>query len=82
MSSSVQLPSRQEEKRKIAELLSSGFRHHSYLQEKALLNAVLCQGKEQDHLIKESVDLYLDVLGDTKLRSAKNGLICLQCRNG
>lgn len=77
MSSSVQLPSRQEAKRQIAEVLSSGFHHHSYLQEKALLSAVLCQGKEHDHLINECVELYIDILGDSTIRSSKNGLICL-----
>ena len=77
MSHSVLVPSRQEEKRRIAELMSSGFRHHSYLQEKTMMNAILCQGKEQDVLIRECIDLYMDLLGDSTIRSVKNGLICL-----
>ena len=67
----------EEAKKEIAKLMTSGFQHHSYLHEKVIIQTVLSQGKDQEELIQETAALYKDLLGESTLRSVKNGMICL-----
>ena len=64
-------------RKQVETLLSTGFTHHSYLHEQEMLKAVLTEGKDQDGLIRECTELYMDLLGDSRMRSMKNGMICL-----
>ena len=68
---------KEQAKQEISKLMTTGLKHHSYLEEKVLIKTVLSQGKDQEELIQNSVSLYKDILGESTMRSVRNGMICL-----
>jgi AraC-like DNA-binding protein len=70
--------------RAVEETMRSGFRHHAYEFEQEVLRAILEEREIDIHaLIRANLNLYLDVMGPTRIRSLKNSfisLITLLCR--
>jgi AraC-like DNA-binding protein len=64
--------------RAIRESRANGFIHHSYeLEHRRLISLLLGGRRSLSDLEGLTMELYADVLGPTRIRSIKNGLICL-----
>lgn len=74
--------SRQEAEKAALHMVMSGYRHHAYEDERANYQRVLSYERDafieylNTDFIQETANLYIDIMGPTRLRSLKNTIIC------